>query len=181
MIPLIILAIESPDDRDFMINLYCKYNRLMYSTVIKIVADEWDTDDIMQSAIEKLIDKIPTLKTLGDPQLTNYIVKTCENTSYSHLRKQKRIVYLDDEDLDEYDGEISDPELWLLTKERLDCTNKAWGFLDQKTKQILTWKYMLHLSDAEIAEELGIQSSSVRMTLTRARQKFKNKIEELEN
>jgi len=181
MIPFIILAIESTDDRDFMIDLYVSYNRLMYATIIKIVADEWETEDLIQSALEKLIDKIPLLKTMEEPQCVHYIVKTCSNLSYSYLRKKKRVIYMDHEALDGYDSETDSPELWLLTQDRQKNISAAWESLDEKAKELLTWKYMLKKSDAEIADELCIQPSSVRMTLTRARKKFKRKIEELED
>ena len=61
MIPYCILVIEDDDDRAFMERLYNNYHRLMYSKIIEILKDEWDTEDVMQSVLEKLIDKIPEL------------------------------------------------------------------------------------------------------------------------
>ena len=58
MIPICILAIEDEDDRAFMENLYMSYQRLMYSTIRNIVRDDWATEDVMQSALVKLIRKL---------------------------------------------------------------------------------------------------------------------------
>ena len=48
MIPLIILAIESPEDREYMTHLYLEYERLMYWEINKYIDTPWDADDIMQ-------------------------------------------------------------------------------------------------------------------------------------
>ena len=63
MIPIIILTIENEDDRAFMEGLYLSYNRLMRSEIHKILKDSWATEDVEQNVLEKLIDKIPLLKT----------------------------------------------------------------------------------------------------------------------
>ena len=47
----------------------------------------------------------------------------------------------------------------------------------EKTRQLLEDKYVLNMSDAEIASALGVKSSSVRMLLTRARSKARKAIE----
>ena len=77
MIPICILAIEDEDDRAFMENLYMSYQRLMYSTIKRIVRDDWAAEDVMQSALVKLIDKIPLLKSRTDVQRISYVV-TCQ-------------------------------------------------------------------------------------------------------
>ena len=55
MIPLIILTIEDPDDRQFMENLYQSYPRLIYSEINKILWDSWSADDVMQTVLVRLI------------------------------------------------------------------------------------------------------------------------------
>lgn len=180
MIPLIILAIESPDDREFMENLYLSYRWLMYAQIKSKVSDPWEIDDILQSSLEKLIDKIPLLRSMEKSQQINYVITTCQRMSLSYLRKKKRIDYLDNESLEAFGSTPNTPELWVLTQEHIENTYAAWQQLDQKTKNILMWKYKLEMSDLEIAEELGIKPNSVRMSLTRARENFKKELEKLE-
>ena len=62
MFPIIILAIENEDDREFMMQLYTQYRALLYSEIYKIVQNEWDADDVLQSVIEKLIDRLSKLR-----------------------------------------------------------------------------------------------------------------------
>ena len=51
MFPIIILAIENEDDREFMMQLYTQYRALLYSEIYKIVQNEWDADDVLKSLI----------------------------------------------------------------------------------------------------------------------------------
>ena len=90
MIPIYILAIEDESDREYMSSLYIQYHRLMYSTIQKNIQDSWLVDDVMQATFEKLIDKIPLLKTLSRDRLINYILSSCKNNAYNALRYQTR-------------------------------------------------------------------------------------------
>ena len=54
---LIILSIESPEAREFMSELYLSYHRLMYSEISKVLSDSWAVEDVLQTALIKLIGK----------------------------------------------------------------------------------------------------------------------------
>lgn len=56
--PVCIMAIEDDDDREFMQKLYVDYHRLMYSQITKITKDPWAADDVMQTTLVRLIDKL---------------------------------------------------------------------------------------------------------------------------
>lgn len=65
---------------------------------------------------------------------------------------------------------------WLLLDD-IDVLWRVWPQLDLRTRQLLEDKYVLNMSDAEIASALGVKPSSVRMLLTRARSKARKAIE----
>ena len=64
MIPYCILVIEDDDDREFMTLLYIRYQRLLYKEIYEILKNSWNTEDILQATLVKLIDKIPELRRL---------------------------------------------------------------------------------------------------------------------
>lgn len=64
MLPICILTIEDESDREFMANIFQKYQWLMYSTIDQVVRDHWISEDIAQSTLIKLIDKSTNLKVL---------------------------------------------------------------------------------------------------------------------
>ena len=81
MIPIIILTIEDPDDSKFMEELYISYRWLMYSQITKLVPDPWTAEDILQTALAKLIDKITLLKKLNKTDKINYIITTSRRSA----------------------------------------------------------------------------------------------------
>lgn len=180
MIPLIILSIEDSNDREFIAALYLSYKNLMYSETYKIVKNHWETEDIVQTSLEKLIDKVSLLKTLDRNKRVNYIISTCRNTSYNFLRKQKKLADWEYHDFDgiAYDGNPLEDDYLLKLENKKIIT--AWTRLDERNRYLLSSKYILQKDSREIAQDLEITPNSVRMALTRARSKFKELIKELE-
>lgn len=109
MIPLCIAAIEDDHDRFFMEQLYYKYQRLMYSVIQRYTRDPWDADDIFQSTLPKLIDKLTLLKTLKRSKLTNYIISTCKNTAFNYLEKKSNRKEFSLDDLTTFPSSKEDP------------------------------------------------------------------------
>ena len=174
MIPNSILAIENDDDREFMTQLYLDYNRLMYSEIKKIIKQEQDREDVMQTVLEKLIDKIPLLRSRTRNQLINYIISACKFTSFSLLREYGAKRETD------YEDYIASPttkhdereiELKMIADEELETLRRILPKLDLRTQCLLEGYYILEKPVAELGAELGIKPSSVRMSLTRARKK----------
>ena len=90
MLPLVIMAIEDEDDKAFMTWLYLQYRRLIYSEVRKITGNTDEVEDLLQSVVEKLIEKLPLLRGMEQNKLVNYIISTAKNTAYNSLRGKDR-------------------------------------------------------------------------------------------
>lgn len=172
MIPYCILVIDNDDDRAFMERLFVDYHRLMYHEIIKLVHDQWAAEDVMQSTLVRLIDKIPELRTKERDHLVNYIISASKNQARNYLRSLGRHATsnfqdcLDYEDSDTNGGEI---ELALIKKESMEKLACMWPQLDERTRYLLEGRYILNLSVEEMASSLDIKPASVRMALTRAR------------
>ena len=165
MIPFIISVIEDPDDRDYMEQLYIKHRKLMYS-VINDYASYSDADDILQTVLEKLINKIELLRTLDRYTLINYISTTCRNTAKNYVNSgaRKRELYVDIDDADAcssrfFSASFNDLAIMLPA---------VWEKLDPRHRELLEMKYIMGFEDGEIAERLGISASSVRTYVSRA-------------
>ena len=65
-----------------------------------------------------------------------------------------------------------------LEKEKQEELLTAFQEMREEEKQLLYGKYLMDLSDAELAQMLGCKPSSVRMKLTRARRAFVEKLRE---
>lgn len=174
MIPYCILVIEDDDDREFMTALYEDYKRLMFFEVGKIANSKQDVEDIVQDVLEKLIDKIPLLRSLGHDQLINYIISACKHVALNHNRdhaNQKETPYETYNELPDFDHDQYEVELRIIKREEAEVLRRVLPKMDLRSQRLLEGYYFLDIPMSELAEELGIKPNSVRMSLTRARKK----------
>lgn len=179
MIPVCILAIEDESDRAFMTALFIQYQKLMYSTILKVTTDAWLADDIFQITLENLIKKIDLLKNLDRDHLVNYILVASRNTAYNVSQHQRRELARYDPEChaDDYSLNGFNVEDYVIEKSQSSVLHSIWSKLDSRTKFILESKYILEKTDSEIAKDLGIEPASVRMALSRARRKAQDLME----
>lgn len=172
MIPYYIMVMEDDDDRAFMETLYQNYHRLMYHETIRIVHDPWTTEDLMQTTLVKLIERVDELKQKNRNQLVNYIISACKNRAFNYVRDNAKKVPLP---LDEQWNSPDSAKDGKRVEERLmrECDveelARVWPRLDERSRYVLESRYLLEMTPQEIAAELGIKPESVRMALTRAR------------
>ena len=182
MIPVCILAIENDSDREFMTNLFLEYQRLIYANILKVVTDSWAVDDIMQTTLVRLIDKIDLLKKLDRPQLANYIATASRNCALNLVKYQSSHQstpfedYMVDDNADSRDNET---EYQFFLREDMAALSKVWDELDEKTRYLLEARYILDKSPEEIASDLHIKPASIRMALTRARRRAMERMKTL--
>ena len=164
MLPICILAIRDDDDRAYMTRLFVKYQRLMYRTIYDILVDKWATEDVLQTTLLRLIDHLDTLRRLEPEGLAGYIAAACRHTAYNVLRHNRRHPQVPLEDAPDMDELLS-------RRVELNALARVWPRLDEDTRWLLEARYILDYSDSELAREMGVKPTSVRMALTRARKK----------
>lgn len=172
MMPAVILAIQDEDDRRYMEWVFQTYHKLMYYYIMEVIKNPWTADDVMQECVVKLIHKIDTIRQLSESKRRNYIITTAKNTSISYLRRtasQKGTSY------DEWAKDCvgtdpeDDPEDLILHQEEIRQLQLVWDKLDERSKFVLSGRYILDRSFDELAQDLNVSPASVRMMLTRAK------------
>ena len=172
IMPAVILAIQDESDRTYMEWIFQTYHRLMYHYIMEVLHDSWQADDVMQESVVKLIHKIDVLRRLSESKRRNYIITTAKNTAISYLRREsirKGIAY--DDWAKDCIGTQSeeDPEALVLRQEELEALQLIWDDLDERSRYLLSSRYILEQSFEEMARELGVTAGSARMLLTRAK------------
>ena len=170
MIPIIILTIENDDDREFMTALYLEYRALMYKIIFDIVKNPWDTEDVLQEVLVKLIDKISTLRDLERANRVNYVAVSCKNTAYNFFRDKKPEILMG-EDADNFPADGPTLDDYFIKEEDIARLATAWPLLDEKTKYLLNGKYILKKSAKELATDLKMPPDNIGMALVRAKRK----------
>lgn len=172
IMPAVILAIQDESDRAYMEWVFQTYQRLMYHSVMEKLNDPWQADDVIQESVVKLIDKIGILRRLSESKRRNYIITTAKNTAISYLRREalREGIPYDDWVMDCIGTESEeDPESLVLHQEEMELLQYVWDDLDERSRYLLSSRYILEQTFEEMARELGVSSGSVRMLLTRAK------------
>ena len=181
MLLLISAAADAPDDREFMTQLYLTYERLMYATARKMLADPEAVKDIVQESVLRLIPKIHILKQQDRCIVASYVVSAVRNTAINYMRKRSRTDgrcgSLEERELIACETSLDELILLMERKERL---THIWSYLPEGDRVLLEGKYILGYNDTELADFLGCKKESVRMKLTRARRRALQLMLELE-
>ena len=176
----------SDSDRDFMLNLYKSYYNLARKNIFSITHSKEDIEDLINDVFIKLIEKTDLLRTFDSCKTTTYIVYTIRSVSINYVKhkavEMKHLYFSESmdilEDCPDSEGGL---EVRLIRQEEIRLLEKAMSLLPQSQKDLLYFKYLLDMSDKEIADVLGIAANSVRQYLTRARRSVKKLIEKETN
>ncbi|MDL2205360.1 sigma-70 family RNA polymerase sigma factor [Eubacteriales bacterium OttesenSCG-928-N13] len=175
VIPQIILAMDNPDDRAFMEQLYRTYRPLMFRIAIGILKSHHDAEDAINDACVRLIPKVEELQEKNDYNLKFYIMSTIRNTAINKAVKRNRnskysFLEGDSKILDLVPGgEAADRPL--IREAELGALVEALSEMPANELNLLRMKYLDELPDLQIADTLGVKPASIRMYLTRAKRR----------
>ena len=171
MIPLVLLLIENEDDRVFLERVYTEYHRLMYAQALRVLKQPQAAEDAVSDSLLALTKKISLLRTLERNKLRAYVVITVKHTAVSLLNRGKRETLPGDVTFDQLSGNdrVDDH---LLAQAGVERIKDAIRTLAPRQRDILMMKYFRDMTEQEIGEALGLRAVSVRVHLTRARQRL---------
>lgn len=171
---IIMTLCDNEDSRQFFIDLYREYKPLMFRIALSYARNPSTAEDLVHDALVKLIEKEDAITKFRRCTLTSYIVYTIRNLSKNNLRRQSlEQQYFIDADISSSEFLVVDdaplPEEVMLMSERRSEFIEVWDTLPDDTKILLEGKYIVGLSDEELAIEFNCSPNSIRMKLTRAR------------
>lgn len=174
VIMMIVAAIVGEDDKAFMLNLYRDYYGIVRKTVYNITHDADNVEDLINDTFMKLIEKISLIRTLDSCKIADYVVHTSRSVAINFVKRRdvqkKHAYYGEDMDLA---GKVpsleNTTEDRIIHQEEMEEIRNAILRLPKKQKDLLYFKYILGMTDAEISETFGIVPGSVRQYSTRAR------------
>ena len=124
------------------------------------------SEDMMYHVAKTLLSKLHTLK--SDVYAKTWLTRILINECYTVMRKEKKVVSLEDYQMEERAAETKDySELY-----------EAISRLSEDARLSVTLYYMEGYSVREIAGILGVTESAVKNRLSRARAKLKNELEQ---
>lgn len=163
-------------DQKAQFQLYKLYYKAMYNTSLRIVNNTMEAEDIMQEAFLSAFAKMETYK--GEVSFGAWLKRIVINKSLDSIKKKN----LDVDSLEETVIEIPDTKSESGSFEDLDYkieeVREAITRLPEKYRIVLSLYLVEGYDHEEIAGILGINSSTSRSQLVRAKQKLINIISE---
>ena len=142
-------------------------------TAEKLLRSEADAEDAVQEAIIDLWQRRNELEHVRD--LRAYAMQSLKNRCISFLRKSRDIATDKIELFDAVDDEAIREEV-ALTEERSARLDGMMAQLPQRQREAVTMKYIEGVSHEEMQRRLGMTSTNVYATLSRAMNTLKSMI-----
>ncbi len=172
---LVLGAIEG--DQKAYADLLERYRPAVYSTIMKMVNNREDADDLTIEAFGKAFLKLPSYA----PRyaFSTWLFKIAINNCIDHIRKKRIQALSIDETLNpdsdnDYKtilrGNILDPEEKFIRDQRIQLMRKTLSKLSPKYRTMIELRYFEELSYEEIAVELSIPLGTVKAQLFRAKE-----------
>ena len=171
MLTAVIAAIENEDDRSLIESLYTDYYVLMLHKAQSMVRDRQAAEDVVESVMLRLIDRIELLQGCNRASVRSYLVTCVRNEAIDRMRREKKTQSLDDaeEQLCKLPDESPQLDTGLIREEQIQAVIKALEALDDRERLALRMKYYDRMTEGEIARLFGMSRSGIRNVIDRAR------------
>ncbi len=170
-----IKRMQNGNNRAFEVIVNHYQNRL-YSIVFNLVKNEDDALELTQDVFVKVYQKVSQFK--FDAKFSTWLYAIAYNTTMSFLRK-KKIKWKEMTEGEDFieEGANADTLLLLKNEERKTYISLALSKMGEQQKLLIQLFYLEELTINEIIEVTGINLSSVKTGLLRARQNLLKHLE----
>ena len=172
----LLATIENESDRAFLSTLFEENYDAMFRKAKSMLGDAAAAEDAVQDTFVSFARNLDKIYKVPCPVLPFYVVLCIKRQCINRLRQrhsagQHILGSLDDDAYRfEYPAKGPSVEEQALLRLDVESVERAFAELPDSLKDVLRYKYLLELTDAEIAELLGIKKDSVRKYVGRARQ-----------
>lgn len=156
-----------------------KYKKAVFFTVLKMVSNKDDAEDLTMQAFTKAFRSLD--KYDSSYAFSTWLFRIASNNAIDHLRKRKLSTTSLDVNIFEEDGDQgaslsttlvddkADPEEAMLQGQRSAIMKEVINTLDDKYKELIHLYYFEELKYEEIADQLQIPLGTVKVRLRRAK------------
>lgn len=154
-------------------NLYKAYFKDVHLYILSLSKDKHIAEDITSEAFIKAIKSIDTFK--GDCDIRVWLCQIAKNCYYSYLRKNKKIIYRDEEP--EHISETNIEQL-IVSKEDSMKIHEILHKLKEPYKEVFSLRVFSELSFRKIGNLFGKSENWACVTYHRARKKIQEEMED---
>ena len=174
---LLLLPIESDDDYAFLEQLFDTYYVRLCKKASAITQNNQVAEDLVQNVFLHVVQHIQKYRLMDHCTLRHILDISIKRRCYDYfksqnVRKKHLVGSLDDDGISLVSQSNINAEEEAINNLTVEELANAIRKLPNHYRYVLEAKYIMELSDGEIAKELGIQKASVRQYLTRAKRKI---------
>jgi RNA polymerase sigma-70 factor (ECF subfamily) len=150
--------------------LYSGIKDKLYSYIMKLSGNSHIAEEIVQETFCRALEQI----LIDKRELsTSWFYTVAKHLYFDYIKKQKKYKY--DEDLDKEDqNSTNNPDNNLIKSDEAACVKRVLSQLKDNYREILELREFKELSYDEIAKITGMNLVQVKVTLYRARSKFRD-------
>ncbi|MEO0183344.1 MAG: sigma-70 family RNA polymerase sigma factor [candidate division WOR-3 bacterium] len=170
---LVELVIRSKNgDEKAMAELITEYKQLIFTLAYRVVGDYDMGMDICQETFIKAFQNLNKLK--HPEKFKTYLCSIARNLAYDHLRKKGKIQENSQQNYDPIDLTRVEDKTAEIRKKVI--IQNALEKLNPRDRLLLTLFYYQNFDIREIAEVVGISPENVKVSLSRARIRLREKL-----
>jgi RNA polymerase sigma factor (sigma-70 family) len=161
-----------------------RYRESVYFTMLKMVKNADDADDLTIEAFGKAFNRISQYS--PNFAFSTWLFKIASNNCIDFIRKKRIKVTSMDTGFNQADGSIMyveaesntlDPSEHMMQKQKIIAMREVVSKLKPRYRELIEKRYFEELSYEEIADELGLPLGTVKAQLFRARDFLSNMME----
>lgn len=163
---------NSPVSDELLARLYRQHYGLWMRNVVDILYTD-EADDLIQETFTKLLSKVDKLESMPEYGRLAYIAKSVRNRALQEYNRKKNVVVSDWLEQVNVLDETKNPALIMEKEADRMIFYHALESLTEREQFLLIGRYYGNMTDAELADEIGLQPASIRSAMSRAREKMK--------
>jgi len=159
-----------------------QWQNMVYNTILGIVQNETESEDLTQDVFIKVVEKISSFK--GESKFSTWLYRVATTTALDYLRSRKRKrrygflpSFGGGNDENQNISDFHHPGVDLDNKERAAVLFKAVDALPENQKVAYTLHKLEGLSYRDVSEVLNTSVSAVESLMSRANQNLRKKLE----
>ncbi len=163
-----------------------RHQKRVATTVLGMLGNTVEADDVGQETFIRFYRALPNFR--GDSAVGTYLTRIAINLSLNELKRRKNRSFLsffttanpNSDDSDEYEVPIADDSETPEKYESKELVQKALLHLDPKFRSVIVLRLIEGYSTQETADLLDLPLGTVLSRLTRAQDKLKQIIQQIE-
>ena len=156
--------------------LYNTYFNDVYLYIRRLSGDEHIAEEITSETFLKAIKSIDSFR--GDCDVRVWLCQIAKNCYYSHLRKVRKTVSINENEMFEFPDTSPGVEERFVTQDEIERIHKVLHDIDEPYEEVFMWRVYADLSFKEIAQIFGKSDNWACVTYHRARKIILKRLED---